>query len=243
MREYTESVYRALSAMALEGGPTATSYSDNRLTEILRTESALRIIRETLDDDQALSETAVRSYTHTNGFDKLTLLSGKEPEFKLRLHVWWPGGNSGKIGEFIHNHRWFFRSTTLTGTVHVETFTQRDGGDPMYRHEYMPRDDASQMYGLKVIGRSSLASDMMLTLTPGSTYTMGPDLLHRVIQAEEVATITLFVRWATIQPTASVFAHSPILDERILSVPSFKRDQLRRKLQDIIAVLDQRSPA
>lgn len=240
MSEYIRRVHRVLSEVAIEGASSVATYADGRLTEILGVDSASRIVREILDDDRALAETAARSYAHSNGFDKITLLSSREPEFKLRLHAWWPGGRIGRNGEFIHSHRWFFRSTTLCGRAHVETFTLRDGGEPMYRHEYQPRDDAREMYGLRVVGRSSLASDLMFTLTPGSTYAMGPDLLHRVIRAGDAVSITLFVRWATTHPTASVFAESPILDEGILSVPSFTRDQLRSKLQDVVAALGQR---
>lgn len=240
MTDHIKTVHRVLSEMAIDGTPTVRTYIDRRLTEILGLKSASRIVQEILDDDLALAETAARSYTHTNGFDKFTLLSSREPEFKLRLHAWWWNGNNGQNGEFIHNHRWFFRSATLHGSVHVETFTQKDCGEPMYRHEYQPRDDTKETYGLRVVGRSSLASDLMFTLAPGSTYTMGPDLLHRVIHAGDATTIALFVRWATIQPTASVFAESPILDERILSVPSFTRDELRSKLEAVVAVLSQR---
>ena len=240
MTEHIKTVHRVLSEMAVEGTQTVRTYTDRRLTEILRFDCAARSGQEILDDDRLLAETAARSYAHTNGFDKFTLLSNREPEFKLRLHAWWPNGSNRQSGEFIHNHRWFFQSTTLRGSVHVETFTQRDGGEPMYRHEYQPRDAAKETYGLSVVGRSSLASDLMFTLAPGSTYTMGPDLLHRVIRAGDAATIALFVRWATTQPTASVFAESPILDEGILSVPSFTCDELRSKLEDVIAVLGQR---
>ncbi len=240
MTDYLKKVHGVLSDIATGSVPLVRTYSDRRVSEILSINSALRIIQEILNDEQALSETAAHSYTHTNGFDKFTLLSSREPEFKLRLHAWWPNSNYDKSGEFIHNHRWCFRSTTLCGSVHVETFTQRNGGKPMYHHEYRPRDAAKETYGLTVVGRSSLVSDMMLTLVPGSTYTMGPDLLHRVIQASDTATVTLFVRWATIQPTASVFAESPILDEGILSVPSFTIDELRSKLQGVVAVLGRR---
>lgn len=240
MTDYLKKVQSILSDIAVDGVPLVGTYSDRRLTDILDANSALRIVREILDDDRAVSETAARSYTHTNGFDKFTLLSSQEPEFKLRLHAWWPKATGVESFEFIHNHRWFFRSTTLCGRVHVETFTQRDGGKPMYRHEYRPRDAAKETYGLTVVGRSSLASDMMLSLVPGSTYTMGPDLLHRVIRASEGVNFTLFVRWATTQSTASVFAENPIVDKGILSVPSFTRDELRSKLEDVAAVLGRR---
>jgi hypothetical protein len=240
MSDYIRRAHRVLSDVAIEGASSVATYADGRLTEILGVNSASRIVREILDDNRALAETAARSYTHTNGFDKITLLSSQEPEFKLRLHAWWPGGRNDRNREFIHSHRWPFRSTTLCGSVHVETFTQKDGGEPMYRHEYQPRDNTREMYGLRVVGRSNLASDLMFTLTPGSTYAMSQDLLHRVIPAGDTVSITLFVRWAATHPTASVFAESPILDERILSVPSFTRDQLRSKLQDVVAALGQR---
>jgi hypothetical protein len=217
--------------------PRIGAYSDRRLTDILDINSALRIVREILGDDRAIFETAARSYTHTNGFDKFTLLSSREPEFKLRLHAWWPRKDDAISSEFIHNHRWFFRSTTLCGSVHVETFTQKDGGKLMHCHEYRPRDAVKETYGLTVVGRSYLTSDMMLTLAPGSTYTMGPDLLHRVTPASDTATITVFVRWATTRLTASAFAESPILDTEILSVPSFTPEQLRSKLEDVAAML------
>ena len=147
MSEYIRRVQDILSDVALAGTSSVTTYADERLTEILSVHSASRIVRELLDDDRALTRTAARSYTHSNGFDKITLLSNREPEFKLRLHAWWPDGLSGRNTEFIHSHRWFFRSTTLCGSAHVEFFTERDGGEPVYRHEYQPRDDARERYG------------------------------------------------------------------------------------------------
>lgn len=231
----------ALSKIALERASTVTTYSDDRLTQILSVDSASRIVREVLGDDRVLAVTAAQSYTHSNGFDKITLISSREPEFKLRLHVWWPSGRNGQNGqhnEFIHSHRWFFRSTTLCGSAHVETFTERAGGVPTYRHEYQPRNDASETYGLRVVGQSRLASDLMLTLTPGSTYAMGPDLFHRVVRVSDAVSITLFVRWAAIRSTASVFAESPILDEGILSVPSFTPDQLRSRLEEVVTTFN-----
>jgi len=235
--DYVKRVHGILADIAVEGSSSVATYSDDRLTKILSVDSASRIVREILDDDRALAEAAARSYTHSNGFDKITLVSSRKPEFKLRLHVWWPGNRNGRKAELIHSHRWFFRSTTLCGTTHIETFTHRASGELMYCHEYEPRDDASETYGLRVVGPSNLASDLKYTLTPSSTYAMGPDLLHRVIPGRDSVSITLFVRWATIQPTASVFADFPILDESILSVPSFTHDQLRSKLEDVLAAL------
>lgn len=123
MSTFIEKARRTLSGVAHEGLRSVADYSDSRLTSILNVYSAARIIREILDSSQGLEDIARRSYTHSNGFDKITLISNGKPEFKLRLHIWWPRGRSEQNTELIHNHRWFFTSTTLCGSVQVETFT------------------------------------------------------------------------------------------------------------------------
>jgi hypothetical protein len=237
MAEYIKNAAMTLSEVALGRPLSVTNYSDSSLTSILNAESASRIISEILGDDQILGEVARRSYTHSNGFDKITLVSSREPEFKLRLHIWWPRRRDCQSREFVHNHRWLFRSTVLCGSAYVETFTEKDGGELMYRHEYLPRDDTLEKYELRAVGRSRVASDLMFMLAPGSTYSMGPDLLHRVLWIGDTLSVTMLVRWNSTRPTAMVFSPSEIRDERILSVPSFSRVQLRTKLERIAVEL------
>lgn len=238
MTEYARLVHAALSEVAIGSfSSSVKTYADARLSEILTAESALRFARELLENDRALADAATRSYTHSNGFDKIALLSSQEPEFKLRLHAWWPNESNRRVDEFVHNHRWTFRSTLLCGRAHVETYRESNDGVSVYRYEYSPRDDSSETYDLGAVGRTSLSSDLMLTLTPGCTYSMGPNLLHRVIPASNSVTVTMFVRWGVICPTASVFADSAVLDRAMLSVPAFTPDQLRTRLTNIIAHL------
>src|SRR5689334_2524564 len=236
MSEYMSEVVAALAGISAEAATSAESYRDPRLTQILDARSASRIIGDILADDGLLAETAAGSYAHSNGFDKITLLSGRAPEFKLRLHAWWPRQDGPTSPEFVHDHRWFFRSTVLRGSAHVEFFTEKSGGFPVFRHEYVPRD-ASERYGLKVVGTTSLASDLMVRLTPGSTYTMGPDALHRVVWFGGEVSLTLFVRWASVRRVASVFAETEIIDDEMFSVPSFTSEQLRSKLSMVLSAL------
>jgi hypothetical protein len=237
MSTFIEKARRTLLEMAHEGSRLVTDYSDSRLTGILNVYSAAQIVREILNNSQALGDIARMSYTHSNGFDKITLISNGKPEFKLRLHIWWPRRRSEQNTELIHNHRWLFTSTTLCGSAQVETFTEKDSGEPMCRHEYFPRDDALEKYDLKFVGLSRLASDLMVKLTPGSTYSMGPDLFHRVLWEADLVSMTMFVRWESIRSTAAVFSGSVIEDEQILSVPSFAPDQLRSKLESVLREL------
>jgi hypothetical protein len=237
MSTFIEKARRTLLEVAHERPRSVADYSDSRLTDILNAHSAAEIVREVLNNRQALGDIATRSYSHSNGFDKITLISNGKPEFKLRLHIRWPPGRSGQNIELIHNHRWLFRSTTLCGSAQVETFTEKDGGEPMCRHEYFPRHDALEKYDLKFVGRSRLASDLMVKLTPGSTYSMGPDLFHGVLWDADLVSMTMFVRWESVRSTASVFSRSLIEDEQILLVPSFSPDQLRSKLESVLREL------
>ncbi|WP_228799606.1 hypothetical protein [Nocardia nova] len=232
-----ERAHRTL-ADAIGGDPTlAMDRSDQRLSLILSARCARDLVCEVLGDDQLLGEVAQRSYRHSNGFDKITLLSSLEPEFKLRMHVWWPERRQPLGAELIHNHRWIFRSTMLCGSSWVQTFSECDHGTPMFRFRYGPRDESLQRYELKAEGRSSLSSSLRFALSPGSTYSMGTDIFHRVLWRGSRVSITMFVRGEAVGEGATVFSDCAHMDVQMLSVPSFSPAQLRRKLTGVLAEL------
>jgi len=237
MSKYRHHVRRTLAALATERIPSVLDYSDVNLTNILDAGSAARLLVEILDDQELLDTVARHSYAHSNGFDKVTLISNQAPEFKLRLHAWWPKGSSELKQEFIHNHRWRFTSSTLCGAAHVEIFEEDSDGVPMWRYEYSPRDDAVERYQLRPVGTSTLSSNLALKLTPGGVYSMSDMALHRVLWVGSTLSITMFVRWGSVRPTASVFSQSEIMDERITSVPSFTPTVMRLKLDRILVEL------
>lgn len=237
MSTFTSHVRRTLAAMATERAPSVFDYSDHNLTTILGADSAARLLREVIEDHQMLESVAQGSYAHSNGFDKITLISNHEPEFKLRLHAWWSKRNDSTKQEFIHNHRWFFTSSTLCGAAYVEIFEEDGSGELMWRYVYSPRDDAAEKYQLKVDGTRRLTSNLTLKLAPGSVYSMSGDALHRVLCVGDALSITMFVRWGSIRPTATVFSESEIMDEQLLSVPSFTPAETRLKLERIMAEL------
>lgn len=233
---YLEDVRRSLARLAVGDLPSDVSFSDS-LDRILSRDSAFSMIEAILADDRTLESVAECSYRHSNGFDKITLMSSDDPEFKLRLHVWWPKMSGGVSREYVHNHRWWFRSKVLRGNSYVEIFAEQDNGKLMHRHEYVPRDAVTEKYALKNVGMAKMASQFMFRLAPGSTYSMSPDAFHRVLWTGDEVSITMFVRWGSIRSTASVFSEAGIEDEGILSVPSFAGDQLRGKLWEIMTEL------
>jgi len=226
-----------LAGIALEGAELHSISSDSRLTRILNRRSAAEILQEIVDSRDELAKVARASYAHSHGFDKVTLISNSQPEFKLRLHMWWPTESHSLLTEFVHNHRWVFRSTMLCGSTSVEFFSERAEGRSMHRYEYRPRDQETEAYDLRLVGQSRLSSDLIVSLTPGSTYSTGPGSLHRVLWPDSVS-ITMFVRWASVRRTASVFSASETLDPRVLSAPSFGVETLQSKLLRTIAALD-----
>lgn len=230
-------IEESLKEISKKEPDSVSIYNDSRLTDILNMDCASRIIRELLENKEKLREVAKRSYVHSNGFDKITLISSAKPEFKLRLHIWWPEKRKRQREEFIHNHRWLFRSTVLLGGASVETYSEQGGGELMFRYEYVPRDDVSEKYDLKVVGRSRLASDFMFRLTPGSTYAMSQNLLHRVLWTGDTVSATMFVRWRATHSKAAVFSEEEIVDEQMLSVPSFSEGVLSAKLERILVKL------
>ncbi len=91
------------------------------------------LINAILSNEVQLREIASKSYTHNNGFDKITLLTSAHPSYTLRLHIWWPDQfltNS----EHIHNHSWDFSSSLLTGAYYFQTFEVSDMGDQLYHY-------------------------------------------------------------------------------------------------------------
>ncbi len=74
MATFTASAKRLLSELAL-GGPSSDVTSEDTLTTLLSVRSALLIVKEILEDEQTLSVVAKASYRHSNGFDKITLVS------------------------------------------------------------------------------------------------------------------------------------------------------------------------
>ena len=195
MSPFLSCVRDALTKMAIERAPSVRDYMDENLGAILGRESAARLLREILEDRQVLESVAHESYTHGNGFDKITLISSDSPEFKLRLHAWWLKEEYSESKELIHNHRWFFTSSILRGAAHVEIFEDDGQGELMWRHDYSPRDDADEKYQLQPAGVGRLTSNLTLKLTPGSVYSMSGDALHRVLWVGNTLSITMFVRW------------------------------------------------
>ena len=123
-----------------------------------------------LEDDRAIRSIAARSYAHGNGFNKVVL--AEENGVVVRLHV-----AEGASEDNIHDHRWSFASTVLTGALENVTFAESDDGVPCDELRYL-RDGASteavpiRTCRVREVGRRRYG--------PGDAYVQDRATLHRI---------------------------------------------------------------
>lgn len=108
------------------------------LAPLLDRATVIGIIDDVLSDAAAFEVIANRSYTHSLGFRKITLL---EPEvelaggrkgglYQVRLHIWQPGDeNTVPLVESKHEHSFDFISRVLIGEMENQCYTMHDLDD------------------------------------------------------------------------------------------------------------------
>lgn len=146
-------------------------------------------------NDSTVSDLAGRSYWHPNGFAKLVLHVSREPEFRIRLHVW-PVTPAGPLaGESNpHSHRWEFASTVIAGDgLHMAEYRETEqGGKPYDRYRY----------GCDAAGPAALLSDGAARLTRiasphvgrGQIYSCDTTVVHTVAPIGAGLTATLVLQ-------------------------------------------------
>ena len=193
-----------------------------------------RFLGAVLDDDALIDEIASRSCEHSNGFDKITLISPKDKAFQLRLHTWLPTRRVLKP-EDVHNHSWDFSSIILFGSLRMQQYEISKEGLAMFHYRYavQPFDAA-----IKYIAKQRLSCVFDLQMMPGSCYTLSHKVLHRALTAD-VATATLVLQGPFLSADASIFTTTRLrLNEKSeLPMKWFKRADLKPKLQETLRLL------
>ncbi len=98
---------------------------------LLSLEFTLQLIGEVRQDPEALAIIAARSYTHSLGFKKITLLeptielaSGGKSWYQVRLHLWTGNENNAvPMVEAKHEHSFDFISRVLVGEMENQCYT------------------------------------------------------------------------------------------------------------------------
>jgi hypothetical protein len=137
------------------------------------------LVRRVLNDAAALECIAGRSYTHSNGFDRITLLDWPGT-VRVRLHIWWP--EHELPGERIHNHAWNFWSRVVYGGLTTRLYSASGSAEASERLIHLGPPPAGASFGYTYAPGMPVEVDeqALLHLPAGTTYHMDHRVLHRV---------------------------------------------------------------
>jgi hypothetical protein len=188
-------------------------------------------LRDLAGDPTAAADVAKRSYWHPNGFAKIVLHTGVEPEFRVRLHVW-PSSDTVSRGESNpHSHRWEFASHVLTGTgMHMVEFAETaDGGKPFRRYRYGadPADPAA----LVADGDVRLRRRASPHVQSGDVYTCDTSIVHTVRPVDAGLTATVVVQGPRRTSTTVVYCEPGESDDQ----PNF--DLTRADFEELVTAV------
>jgi hypothetical protein len=191
------------------------------------------LVRAILDDTALQQKIASRSYIHSNGFDKIVLIDSKEPEYKVRFHVWWPSESTTYI-EDIHNHTWDFCSAILTGAFKFQIFQADDHGKVLYH--YRKSLLAGGVESMDYMGQSKLHCTFDSWIPVGCNYTLERDVFHRVISVGNQVTSTILIQGPVVKNASDIFTDQP--DHEAMPIRPFESSELRQKLQNYLALIE-----
>ncbi|MEV7038044.1 hypothetical protein [Amycolatopsis sp. NPDC051061] len=188
-------------------------------------------LRDLAADAPAVAEIAKRSYWHPNGFAKIVLHTGVEPEFRVRLHVW-PESETVSRGESNpHSHRWEFASHVLAGTgMHMVEFTETtERGKPFRRFRYGA--DPANPAALVSDGEVRLKRRAVPHVQTGDVYTCDTSIVHTVRPVDAGLTATVVVQGPRRTPTTVVYCEPGESDDQ----PNF--DLTEEDFQELVTAV------
>jgi len=196
--------------------------------------TALEQLFDSIRNDKEWMEDIVeRSYSHKIGFDKLVLVSMQDPERKLRLHIWDKKTIPQQATDAdIHNHRWNFCSTILTGTMQFEIF-ERESGQEVYEYEYTPVGEESE-YSLNSLGKSELHRKFAGSFQAGMDYEITHDIIHRTYVNKDEMTVSLMFQGPQCKPKTNVFNEQRIENPESITVEPIVEEELCDQFDKIL---------
>jgi hypothetical protein len=211
-----------------------------RAVEGLARDGGLRqLLKETAASEERLEEVRAGSYRHPNGFDKLVLLRGSDPDYKLRLHVWWAEG-SPPAELNIHNHRWDFATVLVLGTYCFQIFEEAPAGRTFHEYRYHS-PGTGDAFSMTPVGSSRLASVLEGRLEQGSSYLIDHATLHWIEGEERRTTATLVLQAPVSSPSTRVFSPEPMPEEHANDAVPLQRmsvDELRGFIRRVLDETD-----
>jgi len=196
--------------LMLPSEPTPKTIEQNRLlvAEIGSPPVIQSIIQEVLADERTLESIASHSYRHVNHFDKIVLIGNEDPSaYRLTLHLWCPPYTDAQVcDELIHDHRFSFWSTVLTGTLIAENFEQSELGKTFRQYRYIP-EQRSQSFSdfYEFHGEIKLSKTTIQRTASGVAYYLAAPSIHRIVLPQQGITCTLVLRGPRLKSYSTVY--------------------------------------
>lgn len=203
--------------------------------------AAARLVESLLGRPGELSDVAARSYAHVNGFDKLVLLSSAEPEFELRLHLWWPerGPEDRWGGAFrTHDHRWDYASALLCGSFRFRWYEVSPAGEGRPVHEYEYRSPGRGSHcAMRRRGSARARCVFDARLGAGNRYSLSRWIQHQVSCEPGELGASLVLRGPARRDATRVYTDAPVPGPERIPVERLDAAQLEAKLRGLLARL------
>lgn len=194
------------------------------------------LLKMLLDDTEFMQQIAAHSYFHRNGFDKIVLLSSQNPQYKLRMHIWWPRTDEPLI-EDVHNHRWDFSSQILLGSYRNQEFLCTGHGQSFYEYKYLS-PEGKDHYSMQHIGPATLECVFDAQLTAGDYYHLRHPVLHRIVGDRKHLTVTLILQGPVKKTYTNVFSAHQVQSANHIEVVRPSIADLSQKLEHVLARLE-----
>ncbi|MEV6953725.1 hypothetical protein [Streptomyces sp. NPDC051183] len=200
-----------------------------------------------LEDEALLDEIAGRSYRHVNHFDKIVLVdTGAQLGYRLTLHAWCPPYSEKELNdELIHDHRFSFWSTILTGRLVSQNFALPEGdgassanpriGFQQYRYSPEKQGVSTTSNFYEFVGETELEVTGDSIEEQGNAYHLKYHRIHRVVLPLESMTCTLVLRGPRERNFSNVYNTAYPSTDTTSGNVMFSRDELVGKLKGILA--------
>ncbi|MFF2627549.1 hypothetical protein [Kitasatospora sp. CB02891] len=175
------------------------TYNLALIRELGRPERITALLKDYLSDPAALAVIADRSYRHVNHFDKIVLVDTDNGGYRLTLHLWSPPYSEKELhDELIHDHRFSFWSTILTGRLVSQNFSKQEspGAVNFRQYRYSPEKLGTASVGnfYEFVGDTRLTMTDQAVESQGNAYHLQYHRIHRVALPLEAMVCTLVLR-------------------------------------------------
>jgi hypothetical protein len=197
-------------------------------------ETVARLVEGVLADPPWSERVAANSYLHENGFYKLVLADSGTPPFKLRLHSWLRWRTDDEIvRENIHNHRWNFATVLVRGAYTFQQFVVRPGGQTYHKYNYSS-PGGTGAYCMEYVGSQDLVKVLDMRLGSRCSYEINHTVLHRAVQDENDALLTLMLQGGIKKSKTAVYSVSDLGQGPQIPAQSIGHQTARQILTDVL---------